>query len=205
MRALVLVDLQYDFMPGGALAVREGDRTVAVANRLLPRFELAVATQDAHPPDHGSFISQHPGASVGDQIDLYGLQQTVWPVHCVKGTHGSELHRDLDQTRIACVFPKGTDRTLDSYSGFFDNGKRAATGMGEYLKARGVTEVFVLGLATDYCVKFTALDAVSLGFRTYVVLDGCRAVNLDPRDGEQAIADMRAVGIETVRSEQLLH
>lgn len=205
MRALILVDLQYDFMPGGALAVSEGDQTVAVANKLLPRFPLAVATQDAHPPDHGSFVSQHAGASVYDQIDLHGLPQTVWPVHCVPGTRGAELHQDLDRSRIARVFPKGTDRRLDSYSGFFDNGKRASTGMGEYLKERGVTEVFVLGLATDYCVKFTALDAVALGFKTHLVVDGCRAVNIGPHDGQKAIEAMKEAGIEVVQSNDLMY
>lgn len=203
MRALILVDLQYDFMPGGALAVRDGDTTVEVANRLMPGFELVVATQDHHPRDHGSFVTQHAGEAVGAQIDLHGLPQTVWPEHCVQGTRGAELHDALDVARIARVFPKGTDRTVDSYSGFFDNGKRKATGLADYLRERGVTEVVVMGLATDYCVKFTALDAAALGFRTSVITDGCRAVDLQPGDAERALAELRAAGVRTVLATEL--
>src|ERR1700755_980453 len=124
MQALVLVDLQYDFMPGGALAVADGDATVPLANKLMPQFELVVATQDWHPADHGSFITQHPESSVGGQIELEGLPQTVWPVHCVQNTHGAELHAELDRSRIERVFHKGTARDVDSYSGFFDNARR---------------------------------------------------------------------------------
>ncbi len=203
MRALIIVDLQYDFMPGGALAVADGDATVAVANRLMPHFDLVVATQDFHPPGHGSFASQHAGTAPGEQIDLHGLPQTLWPDHCVQGTRGAELHEALECARVARVFPKGTDTAVDSYSGFFDNGKRKATGLGDYLKGEGVTEVFVMGLATDYCVKFTALDAAELGFATRVITDGCRAVNLQPGDGEAALAELREAGVLPVRAAEL--
>jgi len=196
MRALVLVDLQYDFMPGGALAVAGGDATVPVANALMPAFDLVVATQDWHPANHGSFVTQHANASIGSQIELDGLPQTVWPVHCVQNTRGAALHDDLDRRCIDRVFPKGADARVDSYSGFFDNARRRATGLGEYLGQRKVREVFVMGLATDYCVKFTALDAAELGFRTHVIANGCRAVNLAPGDEQSALDDLRAAGVQ---------
>jgi nicotinamidase/pyrazinamidase len=200
MRALVLVDLQYDFCPGGALAVAHGDETIAVANRLIPYFSTVVATQDLHPADHLSFAPQHPGRRPGDLIDLAGLPQVLWPPHCVEGTRGAELHADLPRARIAAVFPKGTDRAIDSYSGFFDNGHRKATGLADWLRARGIRQLYVLGLATDYCVKATALDARELGFETWLVEDGCRAVELAAGDGERALAAMRAAGVTVVES-----
>jgi nicotinamidase/pyrazinamidase len=204
MRALILVDLQYDFMPGGALAVADGDATVPLANALMPHFELVVATQDWHPADHGSFVSQHPHSAPYAQIELEGLPQTVWPVHCVQRSHGAELHADLDQRAIERVFPKGTARGVDSYSGFFDNARRGGTGLAEYLKSRGVDEVFVMGLATDYCVKFTALDANELGFRTHLIADACRAVNITAGDDQRALDECRAAGVDIVTTQQLL-
>lgn len=203
MRALLLIDLQYDSMPGGALAVREGDAVVPVANRLLADLPgvgcaLAVATQDWHPPGHRSFAAQHPGRSVGEVVDLDGLPQVLWPVHCVQGTGGAALHADLDQARLTRVFVKGTNPAIDSYSGFWDNGHRQSTGLGEWLRARGVTAVDVLGLATDYCVKFTALDAAREGFGVRLHLAGCRAVDLAPGDGERAVEEMRRAGVEVV-------
>lgn len=203
MRALVIVDLQYDFMPGGALAVAEGDTVVPIANRLMPEFDLVVATQDWHPADHGSFAVQHPGKQPGEVIDLNGLDQILWPTHCVQGSHGAEFHRDLDDSAIDKVFPKGTDTGIDSYSGFFDNGHRKSTGLADYLKNKGVSDVYVLGLATDYCVKFTALDAAELGFTTYVVEDACRGVNLAPGDVDKAKNEMRAAGITIIGSDQI--
>jgi nicotinamidase/pyrazinamidase len=197
-KALIWVDLQNDFLPGGALAVPEGDRVVAVANRVARDFSRVIATQDWHPGDHGSFAAQHPGRSPGEVIELYGLPQVLWPVHCVQNTGGAAFAAGLESARIERVFPKGTDRTVDSYSGFFDNGRRVATGLGEYLLARGVEEVTVLGLATDYCVRFTALDAVSLGLRTRLVVSGCRAVELAPGDGARALEAMAAAGVELI-------
>lgn len=200
MRALVLVDLQYDFCPGGALAVAHGDETLAVANRLLPFFSTVVATQDWHPADHESFARQHPGRQPGEVIELNGAPQVLWPPHCVQGTRGAELHAALPRARITEVFPKGTDRTIDSYSGFFDNGHRKSTGMGDWLRAKGISQLYVLGLATDYCVKATVIDARELGFETWVIEDGCRAVELAPGDGERAFAAMRAAGAILVDS-----
>jgi nicotinamidase/pyrazinamidase len=203
MNALILVDLQNDFCPGGALPVPEGDTVIPLANSLQSRFPLVVATQDWHPRDHGSFAAQHPGRQPGQVIDLNGLPQVLWPVHCVQNTRGAEFHPNLDRSRIERVFHKGTDPAIDSYSGFFDNGHRKATGLGDYLKHKGVTDVFVLGLATDYCVKFTALDARELGFTTNLVEDASRGVNLRPTDVADAVKDMAAAGVKVIGSDTI--
>src|SRR5688500_4174136 len=163
-RALVLVDLQNDFCPGGALAVRRGDETIEVANRIAPSFDVVVATQDWHPANHGSFAANHGDKRPYEVIDLAGQDQVLWPVHCVQESKGAELHAGLERSRITKVFPKGTDPSIDSYSGFHDNGHRRSTGLGEWLETQGVSDVYVMGLATDYCVKFTALDARRAGF-----------------------------------------
>jgi nicotinamidase/pyrazinamidase len=199
-RALVLVDLQYDFCPGGALAVAHGDETIEIARRMVPRFETVVATQDWHPPTHGSFAANHPGTTPYQIIELNGLPQVLWPVHCVQGSRGAELHDELDPDRITHVFAKGTDPAVDSYSGFFDNGKRKATGMGAWLRERGIQQLYVMGLATDYCVKHTAIDARELGFDVTLIEDGCRAVNLQPGDADRAITAMRDAGVTIVDS-----
>lgn len=203
MKALILVDIQNDFCAGGALEVPDGDAVVAIANKLMPRFPLVVATQDTHPHSHQSFATHHAGKSPYDVIDLHGLSQVLWPVHCVEGTPGAAFHPDLDTSGVHAVFAKGTDESIDSYSAFFDNGHRKATGLGDYLKAKNVDEIYLLGLATDYCVKFTALDAVSLGFETTVIEDGCRGVGLAPGDIEAAKADLRAAGVSFCQSHEL--
>ncbi|HYC89970.1 MAG TPA: bifunctional nicotinamidase/pyrazinamidase [Thermoanaerobaculia bacterium] len=202
-RALILVDIQNDFLPGGALAVADGDATVPVANRLQPQFELVVATQDWHPANHGSFASNHPGRNPGELSELGGLPQVLWPDHCVQGSLGAEFHRELDLSRVARVFRKGTDPEIDSYSGFFDNGHRKATGLGDYLREQEVTDVYVMGLATDYCVKWTALDAMQLGFRTHLVEDGARGVELKPGDVAAAVEEMRSAGVDITSSEAI--
>jgi nicotinamidase/pyrazinamidase len=204
MKTLVLVDLQNDFLPGGALAVPEGDAVVPLANKLQAQFPLVVATQDWHPADHGSFAANHPGKNLFDTIDLNGLPQTLWPVHCVQGTRGANLAPALDKTRIARIFRKGTDPGIDSYSGLFDNGHRKSTGLGEWLRGQGTTEVFVCGLATDYCVKFTALDAAQFGFQAFLVEDASRGVNLRPGDVQNAIAEMRRAGVRILQSAEVL-
>ena len=201
LRALVLVDIQNDFCPGGALAVADGDTVVPVANRLMQRVDLVVATQDWHPDDHGSFAANHPGHNVFDCIHLGGLPQVLWPKHCVQWTGGALLHPSLDTRRIARVFPKGTDTAIDSYSGFFDNGRRKATGMGDWLKAQGVGELLICGLATDSCVKATAIDGAQLGFRTLLIEDACRGVGLQPTDMPNAVAAMRQAGVVIAKEE----
>ena len=200
MNALILVDLQNDFLPGGALAVPHGDEVVPLADELQQRFDLVVATKDWHPPDHGSFATNHPGKKPGDRIILDGIEQILWPVHCVQNTPGAGFVPELDLSLVAKVFPKGTDPHIDSYSGLFDNGHRKSTGLGEWLKGKGVLDVYVCGLATDYCVQFTALDSVQFGFNTFLVEDACRGVNLNPNDVLAAIQSMRKEGVRVVQS-----
>jgi len=198
MKVLLLTDIQNDFLPGGALAVAGGDEVVPVANRLMPEYELVVATQDWHPADHGSFASQHPGRHVGEVIDFNGLEQILWPDHCVQGTPGAEFAPGLNAASVRQVIRKGTDRNFDSYSGFFDNARRMSTGLEEFLRAQGVDQVHVMGLATDYCVKFTALDAVDLGFRTVVLTEGARGVELKQGDCQRALAELQDAGVTLV-------
>ncbi len=201
MNALVLVDLQNDFLPGGALPVPQGDDVIPVANRVQALFPLVAATQDWHPANHGSFAAEHAGHQPGDVIDLDGLPQVLWPVHCVQGTSGAAFAPSLDTHRIGQNFRKGTAPAIDSYSGFFDNGHRKTTGLGEFLRAQKVSDVYVMGLATDYCVKATALDAREFGFATHLIIDGCRGVELQPGDVERAVAEMAAAGVRLVRSD----
>jgi nicotinamidase/pyrazinamidase len=193
--ALVLVDLQPDFLPGGNLAVTDGDQVVPFAVDAMRDFACVVATQDWHPANHGSFASQHEGKQPGELIQLHGLTQVLWPDHCVQDTPGAALCAELDHARITRVFRKGSDPSVDSYSGFFDNGRRHATGMGDWLKEQGVTALSVLGLATDYCVKFTALDARELGFDVTLLAAGCRGVELNPGDVARALDELRAAGV----------
>jgi nicotinamidase/pyrazinamidase len=197
-KALILVDIQNDFLPGGSLAVSDGDAIIPLVNELQKRFDLVVMTQDFHPADHGSFAANHPGRELYEVIDLNGLPQVLWPIHCVQGTKGAEFSEELQTDSITKIFPKGLDSGIDSYSGFFDNGRRSSTGMGEYLQEMGVEEVYVCGLATDFCVKFTVLDALSLGFKTFLIEDASRGVNIKPGDVEKAVKEMRAAGAEVI-------
>jgi len=194
-KALILVDIQNDFVPSGSLAVPGGDQVVPVANRIMNNYDLVVATQDWHPANHKSFASQYPGKNIGDMVELDGLQQILWPDHCVQNTQGAELVAELNTDQIDKIMYKGTDTNIDSYSGFFDNGHRKATGLAEYLNEQNVKAVDIMGLATDYCVKFTALDAVELGFNTSLILEGCRGVELNPGDCEKAIEEMKVAGV----------
>lgn len=196
MHALILVDIQNDFLPGGALAVPHGDDVIEVANRWMDRYKLVVATQDWHPADHQSFASQHPDSSIGDVIEVAGLPQVLWPDHCIQRTSGAELANDLRREPIQHIVRKGTDRTIDSYSGFFDNGHRKATGLDDYLRQRKITAVDIMGLATDYCVKFTSLDAVQLGYETTLLTQGVRGVELNSGDCDRAIREMKAAGVK---------
>src|SRR4051812_23334711 len=188
-RALILVDIQNDFVPGGALAVRDGHAVVPVANAWIARFaadgELVVATQDWHPADHVSFVTQNPGRCVGEIIEVEGLPQVIWPVHCVQNTDGAAFVEGLETDGIYAVVRKGTFRRIDSYSGFFDSHPRRPTELGSWLWGAGVTDVYILGLATDYCVKFTALDSRELGFETWVIAEGTRAINVQAGDEQR--------------------
>lgn len=204
MRALILVDIQNDFLPGGALAVPDGDAIFPLVNDLQAHFPLVIATQDWHPADHGSFAANHEGKQPGELIDLHGLTQVLWPVHCVQGTAGAQFSEHLDQRRIKKIFPKGTDPQIDSYSGFFDNGHRKATGLEHYLRDQEVEEVYVAGLAADYCVKFTALDARAIGFKTFLITDATRGVNLEPNDTQEAFDQLEANGVHLITSQEVL-
>jgi nicotinamidase/pyrazinamidase len=205
MKTLLIVDVQNDFCPGGALGVPEGDAIVPIINVLTSSdfFDLVVATQDWHPPDHASFASQHAGKRPGDVIELNGAPQVLWPDHCVQSTPGAELRADLEMEKIARVFQKGEERLVDSYSGFYDNDHQTSTGLGEFLKSQNATDIYVCGLATDYCVKFSALDAQSLGFQTFLIEDASRGVNLSAGDVKSAIAKMREAGVQILETGDL--
>ena len=203
MKALLVVDIQNDFLPGGALEVEDGDTVIPVINKIIEKFELIIATQDWHPSDHKSFASQHEGKIPGDMIKLKDIDQVLWPDHCIQGTEGAEFSKKLDRSKIKKVFVKGVDSEIDSYSGFFDNGHLRSTGLSDYLRDSLVDEVFIVGLATDYCVKFTALDSVMGGFKTYVIADSTKAVNLKPDDYEVALVEMNQSGAIILNSNEL--
>lgn len=202
-KALIIVDLQNDFLPGGALPVPNGHEVIPVVNAVQHHFNFIVATKDWHPKDHGSFAVNHPGKKTGDVVTLNGIQQILWPAHCVQGTHGAEFAKDFDATRVTHVFHKGTDPTIDSYSTFFDNAHLRSTGLGEFLKEQGIDTVYISGLATDYCVKFSVLDARHLGFKVYVIEDACRGIELKPGDVEKSFQEMKEVGAKIIQSKDL--
>ena len=202
MNTLILVDLQNDFMPGGALAVPEGDQVVQVANRMIPFFDWVIATKDWHPSDHGSFASQYENQRIGEMIQLGGLDQVLWPDHCIQDSFGAQLHQRLNTDQLSHVVLKGIDREVDSYSGFFDNGRKNSTGLDQWLRERDVRLVAIMGLATDYCVKFTALDSVKVGFDTQLVIDGCRAVGLNEGDENRACQEMKEAGVQILTADQ---
>ena len=203
MKALILVDLQNDFLPGGALPVPHGDEVIPLVNKLQQRFDLVVATKDWHPPDHGSFAANHPGKEPGDRIILDGIEQILWPEHCVQNTHGAKFAPLFDASRIAHVFHKGIERNIDSYSTFFDNAHRRHTGLAHYLEKRSIKEIYLMGLALDYCVKYSALDARQLGLNTYVIVDGCRGIELEPGDIDRALDEMKHAGAILLESPEL--
>lgn len=201
--ALLVIDLQNDFMPGGALAVARGDEVVPVANRLARSFEHVIVTQDWHPRDHISFAASHAGKSPFERIALPYGEQVLWPVHCVQGTAGAALHEALDIAHARLVIRKGYRRTIDSYSAFVEADRETPTGLAGYLRESGVKRVWCCGLATDYCVAWTALDARAAGFEAVVVEDACRAIDLEG-SLERAWRDMDAAGIARARAEDAL-
>lgn len=201
MNALIIVDIQNDFLNGGALAVKDGDAIIPVINKLQTHFDLVVATQDWHPDDHKSFASSHSGKKVFEEIMLHGLPQVLWPDHCVQETKGAEFSPLLGTKKIEAIFRKGMDKNIDSYSGFFDNGKKKATGMGAYLKGRNVTAIFVAGLAADYCVNFTATDGLELGFESTIITDATRAI--DEENFKKIIKNFKSKGGKEINSRQL--
>jgi nicotinamidase/pyrazinamidase len=200
MKALIIVDVQNDFLPGGALAVPEGDKVIPVINELSLEFDLVLTTQDWHPPNHCSFAASHPNKKVGDRIVIDGYEQILWPVHCVQNTYGAELAAGLHPKVISggVHIGKGTDERVDSYSGFFDNQRKRATGLETLLREHDASDLTIVGLATDYCVKATVCHARDLGFAVTVVPEACRAVNLSPDDGAKALDAMGAAGARVV-------
>ena len=202
MRALLLIDIQNDFLPGGRLAVPAGDEIISLVNALQPQFDLVVATQDWHPAGHQSFASSHAGRQQFEQIDLHGLPQVLWPDHCIQASDGAALAPALQTERIEAIFRKGMNPEIDSYSAFFDNGHRKSTDLADYLHGRGVTEVVVAGLAADYCVYYSALDALAAGFATTIVTDATRAIS--PNGWAAAQTDLRTKGARLVKAAQLM-
>ncbi|RLM26857.1 nicotinamidase [Brenneria alni] len=200
-KALLLIDLQNDFCPGGALAVTGGDWVIDVANLAITACCAAdmpvIASQDWHPANHGSF-AVNANATVGETGELDGLPQVWWPVHCVQDQPGAQFHPALNQQAIEWVVRKGTQANIDSYSAFFDNGHRAKTELDDWLRARNITHLTVMGIATDYCVKFSVLDALALGYKTDVLVDGCRGVNLNPEDSQTALQQMQRQGANLI-------
>ncbi|HCV86604.1 MAG TPA: bifunctional nicotinamidase/pyrazinamidase [Deltaproteobacteria bacterium] len=202
MNALILVDLQNDFTPSGALPVPEGDSIVPLSNQLQQKFDLVVATQDWHPSDHQSFAIQHEGRQPGELIDLHGIPQVLWPVPFVQETEEAQFIFNLDHSKVKRVFHKGQNPRIDSYSGFFDNDHQSSTGMGEYLRELE-DEVFAVGLATDYCVHFTATDATEIEFRTIVISDATRGVNLQKGDVDRALVALQEQEVRILLSSEL--
>ena len=201
MKALLIIDVQNDFMPGGALAVPEGDRIIPVVNRLQEKFDLVIATQDWHPQDHASFAESHSGKNEFETIDLDGIQQILWPVHCVQNSEGAEFHPELKTSRIEAVFRKGTNPNIDSYSGFYDNAHLKSTGLAGYLKEKGVEEIYFCGLAAEFCVYFSVKDALEEGFSAILIEDATRA--LDNAEFEKAKEEILQKGGKIKSSENL--
>ncbi|MCH8809693.1 MAG: bifunctional nicotinamidase/pyrazinamidase [Proteobacteria bacterium] len=199
---LLVVDVQNDFCPEGALGVPEGDAVVPVINRIQPGFAHVVLTQDWHPPGHQSFASTHPGHAPFETVEAAYGPQTLWPDHCVQGTPGAAFHPDLETTKAEMIVRKGTRAEIDSYSAFYENDRTTATGLAGYLRERGVTRVFICGLATDYCVHFSALDAAREGFEAVVIEDACRGIDLE---GSLAAANqaMAEAGVAFIASAAL--
>ncbi|CAN5877968.1 bifunctional nicotinamidase/pyrazinamidase [soil metagenome] len=201
MKALVVVDVQNDFMPGGALAIADGNLIVPVVNKIQDRFDLVVATQDWHPAGHKSFAANHPGKNPFEQILLRGLPQVLWPVHCVQQTAGAAFHPDLDTRKVEAIFRKGINPDIDSYSGFYDNGHLKNTGLAGYLRDRGATEVYFCGLAGDICVYYSLRDSLKEGFSSYLVEDACRPFNKE--DFGKAKAQTLELGGQVVNSAEI--
>jgi nicotinamidase/pyrazinamidase len=201
MKTLILVDVQSDFTAGGALEVPGGDGIIEPINRIQDRFELVIATQDWHPPDHASFASNHEGKKPFDVIDLHGVEQTLWPDHCVQGSRGAEFHPSLETNRIETVFRKGMAREIDSYSGFYDNAHRKTTGLAGYLREKEAENLYFGGLAADICVYFTIRDALDEGFKVTLIEDA--ACPLDGKDYEEKRRELWEQGVDIVRSEEL--
>ena len=203
-RVLIVVDVQNDFCPGGALQIKDGDSIIPLINRIMDRFDLVVATQDWHPQNQVSFASNNPGKNIYDQINISGIAQTLWPDHCIQGTKGAEFHDDLDLSKFCLILRKGMNPLVDSYSAFIENDRNTETGLAGYLKALKVLEIFICGLATDYCVYYSAMDSLRYGFRCNVIIDATRGVDLPEGSIGAVVSEMKNKGISVISSDELL-
>jgi nicotinamidase/pyrazinamidase len=203
-KALLVVDVQNDFCPGGALAIPAGDTVVPIINKIQPVFDTIIATQDWHPPNHVSFAANHPAKNVYDVIPINDMSQVLWPAHCVSGTMGADFHSALETQRFQLILRKGMAPGLDSYSVFLENDKKTRTGLDGYLRSLEIKKIFLCGLATDYCVFYSARDAVSFGFETEVVIDACRGVDVPAGNIEMAVRQMKNIGVTFIYSAELL-
>lgn len=203
MQALLIIDLQNDFCPGGALAVPEGDQIVPLVNRLADRFDHVLQTQDWHPPGHHSFASAHAGHEPLETVEMKYGEQTLWPDHCVQGTEGAAFHPDLDTTRTELIIRKGFRPDIDSYSAFFENDHKTPTGLTGYLRERSIDELYLVGLATDFCVKWSALDGLKQDFDVHVIEDAVRGIDADG-SLEKAWQEMREAGVDVISSDEVL-
>lgn len=201
MKTLIIVDPQYDFMPGGSLEVKDGDKIIPVINAISDEFELVVATQDWHPEGHSSFASSHKGKEQFENIEWKGMQQTLWPDHCVQGTKGAEFHADLKTDKVEAIFRKGMDADIDSYSGFYNNGHKKSTGLSGYLKEKKTNELYFCGLAADICVYFTLKDAIKESFNVTLIEDATRSLNTD--DFEKQKQELKAQGTKIIKSNEI--
>jgi nicotinamidase/pyrazinamidase len=201
MKTLIIVDVQNDFIPGGSLEVPEGDSIVPVINRIMPGFDLVVATQDWHPGEHMIFASNHPGKNEFDKIQLDGMDQVLWPDHCVQGSAGADFHSELNMQPVETIFRKGMDPGIDTYSGFYDNGHKKSTGLSGYLREQGAKSLWFCGLAADICVYFTLKDALEEGFDVHLVKDATRP--LEQETFEKQLKELRANGVEILDSDGL--
>lgn len=203
MKALLIVDVQNDFCPGGALAVPDGDKVVPVINHLIDHFDTIIQTQDWHPKNHSSFASSHPEKNLYDVVEMKYGTQVLWPDHCVQGTKGADFHPDLKTDKTQVIIRKGFRREIDSYSTFFENDHKTTTGLAGYLKERGITDLYAVGLATDFCVKWSVIDGIDEGFNMHIVEDAVAGIDLDG-SLEQAWKEMKEKGVIVTTSDQLL-
>lgn len=202
-KALIIIDVQNDFCPGGALAVPEGDKIIPVINKLSEKFEKVVATQDWHPEDHISFASNHPGKKEYDVIEHEEIEQVLWPEHCVPGTKGADFHPDLYTEKIDLIIRKGNNSDIDSYSAFRENDKKTITGLEGYLKNLGIKETYICGLALDYCVFYSAMDSKQLGFTTNVIINATKGIDSPGGNIDKALRKMKEADIQTIKSKDI--
>lgn len=202
MRTLIITDIQHDFMPGGALGIPGANTIIPIVNRIIPRFDHVVAVMDWHPANHVSFANTH-GKQPGDMIHIGNIEQILWPVHCVQNTHGAELADGLHRDKIEAVFHKGSDSKVDSYSSFYDAARRRSTGLADHLQKRNLSDLYFVGVATDYCILYSVLDALDLGFQATVIRDACRAINRKVGDEERALSLMGQRGARMIDSGQI--